>query len=49
VSGGQVGGWWLQGRMGGGKGGVAGDGPLTMSGVRGVGESWHLSTFLLNK
>jgi len=35
--------------MGGGKGRVAGDGPVTMSGVRGVGESWHSSTFLLNK
>ncbi len=47
-SGGQVGGWWWQGRMG-GKGRVAGNGPVTMSGVRGVGESWHSSTFLLNK
>jgi len=35
--------------MGGGKGGVTGDGPVTMSGVRGVGESCHSSTFLLNK
>jgi len=35
--------------MGGGKGGVAGVGPVTVSGVRGVGESCHSSTFLLNK